>query len=74
MSEDFSEENIKKDCPYCDINSSALRYILEKTKYFYVVCDHNPLIEGHILIISKKHSACVGELRGLCFEGIYDFR
>ena len=58
---DFSEEDIKKNCPHCNINSQAFNFILEKTKYFYIVCDGHCLIEGHILIIPKRHISCIAE-------------
>lgn len=64
MKEDFSEENIKRNCPSCDANSSTFEFVLERTKYFHVICDPNPLTEGHLLIISKDHLPCVGEYRG----------
>ena len=58
--EDLSEEAIKKNCPHCNISSQAFEFILENTKNFYIICDANPLVEGHILIIPKKHLTCVG--------------
>ena len=42
---------------------------------FLIVCDVHPLIEGHILIIPKKHISCMGALDKLQFElyeKIYD--
>jgi len=57
---DVSEETIKKNCPHCDPNSFALKYPLEKYENFWIVYDVHPLIEGHILIISKKHLSCIG--------------
>jgi diadenosine tetraphosphate (Ap4A) HIT family hydrolase len=57
----FSEYNIKKNCPHCDPNSFALKYPLEETDNFWIVCDVHPLIEGHVLIIPKKHLSCIGE-------------
>ena len=57
--EDLSEKAIKKNCPHCDLSSQAFRYPLEQTKDFYLVVDSHPIVEGHILIISKKH---IGEL------------
>lgn len=58
---DLSEEAIKANCPHCDSISQAFRYPLEETSDFYVVCDAHPLTEGHILIIPKQHTSCVGE-------------
>lgn len=57
----FSEEEIKKNCPHCDLKSQAFNYFLEKTNNFNIVCDAHPLIEGHILIIPKRHVTCIAE-------------
>jgi len=57
----FSEESLKKHCPHCDPNSFALKFPLEETKNFWIVCDVHPLIKGHILIIPKEHLSCMGE-------------
>lgn len=59
--DDFSEESLKTNCPHCDPNSFALKYPLEETNNFWIVCDVHPLIEGHVLIIPKKHLSCIGE-------------
>lgn len=58
---DFSEERIRENCPHCDPNSFALKFPLKETKNFWVVCDVHPLVEGHVLIIPKKHFSCIGE-------------
>ena len=55
---DFSEGNIRRNCPHCDPKSHAFKYPLEtldKHRNFYIVCDPHPLIEGHILIMPKEH-------------------
>jgi len=61
MVEDFSEEAIRTNCPHCDLNSTAYTYLLERTDNFSIVCDANPIVEGHILIIPKTHVSCIGE-------------
>jgi diadenosine tetraphosphate (Ap4A) HIT family hydrolase len=58
---DFSEEAIRANCPHCDPTSHSFEYTLEKTEDFYVVCDANPIEEGHLLIIPKAHLSCIGE-------------
>jgi len=68
------EEKIKKDCSHCDANSFALEKPLKETKNFRVVCDVHPIIEGHILIIPKKHISCIGEYNSELlkeFDGLY---
>lgn len=58
---DFSEHFLRDNCPHCDRSSWAYDYMLEETDLFSVLCDCNPLIEGHILIIPKRHVSCIGE-------------
>jgi diadenosine tetraphosphate (Ap4A) HIT family hydrolase len=58
----------KLECPHCDPASFALKKVLQETKNFYIVCDVHPLIEGHILIIPKKHLSCIGELPEKLFQ------
>ncbi len=60
--QDLSEENIRKNCPHCNAGHVALKFVLKETENFRVVCDYNPLTEGHILIIPKAHISCVGEM------------
>jgi len=59
--DDFTEENLRNNCPHCDSDSFASKYPLEESNNFRVVCDVHPLIEGHILIIPKKHLSCIGK-------------
>lgn len=58
---DVSEKAIKNRCPHCDPDSFALKHPLKETKRFWIVCDVHPIVEGHVLIIPKKHLSCVGE-------------
>lgn len=58
--EDFSEQAIKANCPHCDITSSAFNFTLEQSDNFSIICDANPIAEGHILIIPKQHISCIG--------------
>lgn len=64
----FSEEEIRRNCPHCDPNSSALKRLLLETEYFRVVCDMHPLVEGHVLIIPKEHLVAVGEYPDSVFQ------
>ena len=68
MPEDWSEENIKKNCPHCDRTSPTFEYFLEETRHFDIVCDPNPIIEGHILVIPKNHISCIGEYSHEMFQ------
>jgi diadenosine tetraphosphate (Ap4A) HIT family hydrolase len=48
------------DCAFC--KRTEISYILKETPNFLLVADHAPLVEGHILIIPKRHYACYGEV------------
>ncbi len=49
------------DCPHCNSTGWAFRYVLSKSRCFTVLCDVHPLVEGHLLIIPKRHTSCAGE-------------
>ncbi len=38
----------KEQCAHCK-NGIGLKYVLNSSKNFWIVCDAHPLIEGHIL-------------------------
>jgi diadenosine tetraphosphate (Ap4A) HIT family hydrolase len=61
LPENLSETYIRDHCPHCDPATDAFTDLLEETKYFRIVCDYHSIIEGHILIIPKRHLSCVGE-------------
>ena len=42
------------DCPFCDEDNVKNRIFLE-TENFRVVFDNFPLVDGHSLVISKRH-------------------
>lgn len=58
---DWSEENIRNNCPFCDPHHQTYDFTLESTNYFNVVADTYPLTGGHLLIIPKDHVSCIGE-------------
>jgi diadenosine tetraphosphate (Ap4A) HIT family hydrolase len=57
----YSEINIRSNCPFCDQQDPCWTYLLEETNNFRVICEYNPLKEGHILIIPKQHIPSIGE-------------
>ena len=57
----------KEQCAHCK-NGIGLKYVLNSSKNFWIVCDAHPLIEGHILIIPKEHISCMGALNEKDFE------
>jgi diadenosine tetraphosphate (Ap4A) HIT family hydrolase len=64
----FSEEELKKNCPFCDAGSFAKEYPILETNNFLVACDSYPITEGHILIIPKEHISCIGEYDKFVFD------
>ena len=49
------------DCTFCQYDNLT-PYILTETTNFYLVTDHAPLVEGHLLIIPKDHFPCYGDV------------
>src|SRR5215813_10304701 len=47
-------------CAFC--HREALAGILAETDHFYLLADHAPLVEGHLLLIPRNHYACYGAL------------
>jgi diadenosine tetraphosphate (Ap4A) HIT family hydrolase len=54
-------EAIETSCAFC-LHSSFATNILKETDAFFLVADHAPLVEGHILIVPKRHFACYGAI------------
>lgn len=52
-------ETLPIDCAFCRRDGIAT-YILKETPAFRIVADHAPLVEGHLLIIPRKHYTCYG--------------
>ncbi|MDB4978227.1 MAG: hypothetical protein JWM56_413 [Candidatus Peribacteria bacterium] len=68
----FSEEYIQEHCPHCDPASDAFSTLLNESEHFRIVCDHHPIIEGHILIIPKEHFSCLGDYPEHIFSEFID--
>ncbi len=51
---------LEDTCPHCDSKGWAFTYILDQTPHFHLLCDVHPLVEGHLLIIPKRHISCAG--------------
>lgn len=52
-------EDRQNSCEFCQ-HTIIAPYLLKETDTFYIVADHAPLVEGHLLIIPKQHYACYG--------------
>jgi histidine triad (HIT) family protein len=60
--EDFSDRNIRENCHFCNPEDRMYkRFLLEETPGLYILCDEHRLVEGHMLIIPKRHISCVAE-------------
>ncbi len=53
-----SPEPHARGCPFCERRD--LELTLAETPHFYLLADHAPLIEGHLLIVPHGHYACYG--------------
>lgn len=51
----------KEYCPHCDRNGWAFEFLLEEHHLFYLLADCHPLIEGHLLLIPKRHTSSMGQ-------------
>jgi len=65
------QEN-RRNCLFC--TPSSPKKILIETHNFFVTYDDSPLIEGHILIHSKEHYGCSGELPENLFKELLEIK
>ena len=50
-------------CIFCDIDQSKIENtIIEKTKYFYILPTLGSLVDGYVLIVTKRHINSMSEL------------
>lgn len=50
-------------CIFCDIDQSKIENtIIEKTKYFYILPTLGSLVDGYVLIVTKRHIDSMSEL------------
>ena len=50
-------------CPFCNMDKTEfVNTILDETKYFYITPSLGSIVEGYILIISKRHVNSMSEL------------
>lgn len=47
-------------CAFCA--HDALEVVLAETEHFLVLADNAPLVEGHLLLVPRRHYACFGAL------------
>ncbi len=50
----------REDCPFCA--RQGLHNILTESPSFFLLADHAPLIEGHVLLVPKAHYSCYGAI------------
>lgn len=51
---------LNTSCAFCA--RETLAPLLAETEHFFLLADHAPLVEGHLLIIPRAHYACFGAL------------
>lgn len=56
-------------CVYCQ---PAADLIVKKLNNFNIVIDPYPLCKGHVMIISKEHYGCIGEMPALLIEECHE--
>lgn len=54
----FPAPSFREDCPFCV--RQQLQHILTESRSFFLLSDHAPLIEGHMLLVPKRHYSCYG--------------
>ena len=58
MPQSASEPQPDPSCAFC--RRETLEGILAETASFFVLADHAPLVEGHLLIVPRAHYPCYG--------------
>lgn len=58
-------------CMFCDIDPSL---IIAETENMWLIRDKFPIVPGHLMVISKDHYGCMGELPILFFKEIDQLR
>lgn len=71
MQVNVSNSFIQKGCLFCELTEHILLF---STNYFNVVLDNFPLVEGHILILSKSHFGCAGEVPEDFFDELVELK
>jgi ATP adenylyltransferase len=65
------------DCPFCNIAKERNR-ILEEKKHVFVILSNPRLVDGHLLVIPKRHvekpSEMTGEERKELLETVLEFQ
>jgi len=60
------------DCEFC--SPGKLAHILYETPHFRIAADHAPLVEGHLLIVSKAHYACYGDVPAALDDELFSLK
>jgi diadenosine tetraphosphate (Ap4A) HIT family hydrolase len=72
MSEPEGEITPVAYCPFCQ--RDTLEIVLEETSHFYLLVDHAPLTEGHLLIVPQHHYACYGAMPAELDDELLDLK
>ena len=60
-----------RGCMFCEVDRSL---IVAETENLWLIRDKFPVIDGHLMVISKDHYGCMGELPAKFFEQIESLR
>lgn len=60
-------------CSFCQ-HEGLIQYTLKETVNFFLITDHAPLIEGHLLIIPRGHYTCYGDLPAELDSELYEIK
>ena len=66
-------ESNSTDCAFCQYSDIA-RYVLKETPNFLIVTDHAPLVEGHLLLIPRRHYTCYGGVPAELDEDLFSLK
>lgn len=68
----ISKYNKEHDCPFCNINKTKIENkILDETKYFYITPTLGSIVDGYILITTKRH---VNSMVNLNIEELEEYK
>src|SRR5579875_572599 len=65
-------EMFETGCVFCQ--GSGIANILKETSNFVLAADHAPLLEGHLLIIPKRHYSCYGTVPAVLDQELHAFK
>ena len=54
------------NCPFCKLDTTDIaNTIIEETEYFYILPTLGSLVDGYVLIVTKRHINSMSELNDI---------